>query len=200
MALVVHGRRRVEAVDATIATWTARDGRRIAVRPLDGESLGPFAAFVHGLSATSRAHRFLAPLNLLGPEAARRLVFVDQRTSVAWIAEEHATPAVIIAEVRYALTATGEAELALAVADDWQQSGLGMYLLKALLRHAGARGVERAWGHVRRDNDAALALAKRLEFSVRPDPDEPGLMRVVTALPRTSIAAAATDRPTTCPV
>ena len=193
MALVVDDRRRTDDVDATIAAWTARDGRRATVRALDAASLGPFAEFIDGLSATSRAHRFLAPLNHLSPAAARRLVFVDQRTSVAWIAEEHATPGAIVAEARYAVTAPVEAELALAVADDWQQSGLGMYLLTRLLEHAGAMGIECAWGQVRRNNDAALALANRLRFSVWPDPSEPGVMMVVRAPLRAPRAAAAAD-------
>jgi acetyltransferase len=168
--------------DAPIASWTANDGRRISVRPLDGASLNRFRAFVRRLSATSRARRFLAPLRELSDETAQRLVPVDPRSSVAWIAEECALPGAIVAEARYAVTAPGEAELALAVADDWQRGGLGTYLLGKLLGYATAQGIERAWGRVRRDNDVALAVARRLLFDISPDPDEPGSLMVARHL------------------
>lgn len=184
MAVVATARRRIHDADAPIAVWTASDGRRISIRPLGGAALGPFAAFVRRLSAASRAHRFLASLQDLSDETARRLVLVDQCRSVAWLAEECAAPGVIVAEVRYAVTAEGEAEFALAVADDWQHSGLGAHLLNRLLKHAAARGIECAWGRIRRNNDAALALASRLQFDVRPDPSEPDLLVVARALIR----------------
>jgi acetyltransferase len=182
VAVVTRWHRCGRDSDAPIAQWTAHDGRRISVRPLDGASLNRFRAFVRRLSATSRARRFLAPLRELSDETARRLVPVDPRSSVAWIAEECALPGAIVAEARYAVTAPGEAELALAVADDWQRGGLGTYLLGKLLGHATAQGIECAWGRVRRDNDVALAVARRLSFDIWPDPDEPGSLMVARPL------------------
>jgi acetyltransferase len=182
VAVVTQAHARARDADALIARWTAQDGRRISVRPLDGASLNRFRAFVRRLSATSRARRFLAPLRELSDETARRLVPVDPRSSVAWIAEECAHPGAIVAEARYAVTAPGEAELALAVADDWQRGGLGTYLLGKLLGYATAQGIECAWGRVRRDNDVALGVARRLSFDIWPDPDEPGSLMVTRSL------------------
>ena len=178
-----------------IAAWTAPDGRGIAVRPLDGTALERFGAFVRGLSVASRARRFLAPVNELGEAAARRLVLVDQRSTVAWIAEECAAPGAIVAEVRYAITAPAEAELALAVADEWQQSGLGSHLLRKLLGHASAAGIRHVWGSVRRDNGVAITLARRLGFDVRPDPDERALLTVARTLVDAVVAGAAPRAP-----
>jgi acetyltransferase len=118
----------------------------------------------------------------LSHETAQRLVPVDRRSSVAWIAEECAGSGTIVAEARYAVTAPGAAELALAVADDWQCRGLGTYLLGKLLGFASAQGIECAWGRVRRDNDVALEVARRQLFDIWPDPDEPGSLVVARAL------------------
>jgi RimJ/RimL family protein N-acetyltransferase len=171
---------------------TLADGRRIAVRSLDRSALIPFGAFVRRLSANSRALRFLASIRSLSDNALRRLVLVDQCSHVAWIGEAREAPGTIIAEARYALTAPAEAELAFAVADDWQCSGVGTDLLCGLLMHAAATGIERVWGYVRRDNNAALTLAKRYGFKVRPAPDEAALLIVSRSL--AGFSSSRTDR------
>lgn len=193
--MVTEAPRPVRDAGNRVAVWRAPDGRRVAVWPLHHGLLNAFTAFVRRLAPDSRARRFLAPLQDLSDEAVRRLVVVDQRGNVAWIAEEFARPGVIVADARYSVTAAGEAELALAVADDWQKSGLGSYLLGRLLEHAAGRGIGCAWGHVRCDNLAALALASRFLFDVRPDPGEPGLLMVVRALARGLLAGTGFSEP-----
>ncbi len=177
-----------EAVGAThpVGVWTLDDGRCIEVRSLDSSALEQFGAFVQGLSANSRALRFLAPIWGLSDDALSRLVLVDQRNNVAWIGEACTVPGMVVAEARYAVTAPDEAELAFAVADDWQRNGLGTRLLCRLLEHAAAAGIERVWGYVRRDNRAALTVAWRFGFKICPDPDEALLMivsRTVAGVP-----------------
>jgi acetyltransferase len=185
-----------QAVGAThpVGVRTLHDGRCIAVRSLDSTALEQFGAFVRGLSATSRALRFLAPIWGLSDDALSRLVLVDQRSNVAWIGEACTAPGMVVAEARYAVTAPAEAELAFAVADDWQRNGFGTNLLRRLLEHASAAGIERVWGYVRRDNSVALAVARRLGFEVRPDPDE--LLLFIVSRSAVGVAYSAADRGT----
>jgi len=170
--------RGTDGQDARATFWTVRDGRRVTIRPLDARALEPFAAFVRRLSATSRAQRFFAAVCELGAEAVHRLVLVDQRQSVAWIAVDALAPHAVVGEVRYAATAPHAAEFAVAVADGWHRQGLGSLLLRRLLAHASAAGIRFAWGHVRCDNAVALAVARRLGLGVAPDPDDRSLLIV----------------------
>ena len=74
----------------------------------------------------------------------------------------------IVAEARYALVQErGNAEFAVAVADDFQRRGLGRHLVKRLLATAWRRGVRRLFGEIKSDNCAMLALATQLGFRIR---------------------------------
>jgi GNAT superfamily N-acetyltransferase len=54
-----------------------------------------------------------------------------------------------------------EANIGLAIADDWQQRGLGTTLLTTLLRRAAGRGVERLVLDVLPDNDRMRGIIRR---------------------------------------
>jgi acetyltransferase len=57
-----------------------------------------------------------------------------------------------------------QAEFALIVASDRQGHGYGELLLRHVLGYAKTRGIKRVIGHVLRENDKMLRLAKRLGF------------------------------------
>ena len=68
----------------------------------------------------------------------------------------------MIADARCVLVpGTREAELAIAVADDWQRRGLGDRLLVQLFRQARNRGVDLLFGEALSDNVAVRRLAER---------------------------------------
>jgi RimJ/RimL family protein N-acetyltransferase len=69
-----------------------------------------------------------------------------------------------IALARYVLDLDrpGEAEIALAVVDEWQGRGVGRVALAVLRAHARSAGVEVARAFVRSENQRALALARGL--------------------------------------
>jgi acetyltransferase len=64
----------------------------------------------------------------------------------------------------------GTAELGISVADRWQRSGIAGLLMQQLIRYAQVQHVGRLIGSVLPDNQAMIALARRLGFSVRYDP------------------------------
>lgn len=56
------------------------------------------------------------------------------------------------------------AELAIFVASGYQQAGIGSRLLRTLLGHGRANGVDRVWLTVDHDNRAAIALYRKTGF------------------------------------
>jgi ribosomal protein S18 acetylase RimI-like enzyme len=58
----------------------------------------------------------------------------------------------------------GAYELAVFVLHDYQGAGIGTELLKELLGHGQAEGVEQVWLTVERWNDPAIALYRKLGF------------------------------------
>jgi acetyltransferase len=89
----------------------------------------------------------------------------------------------IVADARYVLDdATGTGEFAIAVADEWQGLGLGSRLMQRLLAQARRAGLARLCGDVLSDNEPMLALMRRLEARLAPDPEDASLYRVCLAL------------------
>jgi acetyltransferase len=190
----------VELIDV----WHLTDGRRVLVRPMLPQDGPLFDAFVRRLAPHTRYQRFHAPLAALPADSLARLTRVDHRDHVALIAsvfdEAGETE---IAEVRYALDGTaqagtgGEAEFAIAVADDWQGRGVGGRMLRAIVRAAGAAGLARLRGDILGDNAAMLALARSNGARIRRHPTDGWLLRAEIAAAEAPVA---TPRAATSPV
>jgi RimJ/RimL family protein N-acetyltransferase len=76
-----------------------------------------------------------------------------------------------------------EAEFALLVHHDHAGRGLGRQLLQLLIEEAWRRGIGRVYGVVLAENTAMLTAAARLGFRRRPEPDDPGCVRVEILAP-----------------
>lgn len=161
------------------------DGRPLLIRPLAAGDAEPLQDFVRGLSKTARHQRFQSGLRELAPDLLARLLAVDYRSSMAFVALvfEHGHGQ-IIGEARYApaLDAAGATDFALATADAWQRQGIGRMLLERLLRYAARSGISRMQGDVFHDNTAMLGLARQFGFALRMHPDGAWLTRVDKSL------------------
>jgi len=74
----------------------------------------------------------------------------------------------IVAQIRcILLNPPTNAELAIAVHDDWQNRGLGTALVQAIVRLAIQAGVERIVGVVGLSNDRMVHVFKKLGFATR---------------------------------
>jgi acetyltransferase len=173
--------RPVAAADAH-APLQLRDGCRLQVSALHAGDAGDAQAFVAGLSPLARYRRFHLGLPALPPSLLRHLVDVDQDRHVALAARVPGS-ARIVAEARYIRIDDGRrAELAIAVADEWQRRGMGRQLLHRLAIHARARGVRELRGDVLWDNLPMLALAKRLGAQLHAEPGMAGVLQLRLAL------------------
>jgi acetyltransferase len=168
------------------------DGRPLLIRPLAPRDAGVLQDFVRGLSVTARYQRFQSALRELSPDLLERLLAIDYRSSMAFVAVvfEHGRGK-IIGEVRYApaLEGSGATDFALAIADAWQRQGIGRLLFDHLLRYAERNGITRMQGDVLHDNRAMLVLARQFGFALRLHPDGAWLTRVEKTLEPRAVAA-----------
>ena len=151
-------------VDASspIQKMTTADGTCILLRPLNaGDGPGLHSLF-GSMSPQSVYQRFLTPLRRLEPGAVERLLAVDHRTSDAIAACLADDPARIVGVARFHLSGPGEAEMAVAVGDPWQQRGIGRALMHALAELARTEGVKRFVSPVDPGNTGMLRLARSL--------------------------------------
>ena len=177
----------------SVEIHSMRDGRPLVLRPL-GAADGPLIqAFVRRLSPESRRKRFHSAFSELYPSLLAHLTEVDHRERVAFAAVVYKQGVeVMVGEVRYApgIDLPGSSEFALAVADDWQDQGIGTLLMATLLRHAQRAGVRRMHGDVLRENEGMLRFAGRFGFATVRHPDGAWLARVTISLPQPPWAAA----------
>jgi acetyltransferase len=168
------------------------EGRPLLIRPLAASDAELLQDFVRGLSTTARYQRFQSGLRELAPDLLARLLAVDYRSSMAFVALvfEHGHRQ-IVGEARYApaLDGTGATDFALATSDAWQRQGIGRMLLDHLLRYAARNGISWMQGDVLHDNAAMLGLARQFGFALRLHPDGAWLTRVEKALDPCAVAA-----------
>ena len=152
---------------------TLRDGRVIhlrTVRPTDEAEL--LQAFDR-IDAHSRYMRFMRSVKEPNVERLRQVLasFPEHGTGV--IATVPATDGIDIAgSAVYIVGDGGSCEFAITVTPAFARTGLGTVLMKALIESARARGLRQMEGFVLAANNPMLNLAKRLGFSVGPDPDD----------------------------
>jgi ribosomal protein S18 acetylase RimI-like enzyme len=136
-----------------------RHGRGLLVRPLRRGDVETVVAVFDRLGEQSRRRRFLAPKQHLDEPDLQALTVVDARhhALVAYV-EGDARPVAIARLVRDG----SSAEIAVAVADDHQQRGIGSALTHELIADARAAGVTEITALVSGDNRAAVALLRRV--------------------------------------
>ena len=134
------------AQDVTLA-----DGARIHLRPIRPDDQESLISFHDRLSSQTAYQRFFNVVKHLPATWAHFLVNVDYDRRLA-----------LVAVARYDCTGQSDtAEIAFVVQDDWQNRGLGMILLDALLRAAEARGIRRFRASVLASNTRMLGLLTR---------------------------------------
>ena len=168
-------------------TWTAPDGTPITIRPIRAADYELEQEFVGRLSPASGYQRLMSARRL-SAEEIRRFTNIDTTREMALIATTRADGRERqIGVARYVKDdgAPGEAEFAIVLADDWQGRGLGKKLLASLLAAARVSGVRRAVATTLSTNDGMLALARRLGFTLSPNPAAPSTTNLTLELAET---------------
>ena len=124
--------------------------------------------FYH-LSQQTIYYRFAANLKRLPQKQIQDFVYIDHRSDVALVAtlpEAHGEE--IIAIGRYYLDQkTNRAEVAFVVRDQWQNHGIGTFLLKYLITIARRNGIAGFTAEVLRDNKPMQAILHKSGCTVR---------------------------------
>src|ERR1700712_4582207 len=142
-----------------------RSGDEVLVRSLRSDDQAGLGAMFEELSNTSRYQRFLGGKPTVSARALRQLAEVDHSDHEALVAvtggKEDGKG---VGEARWVRdgAAAALAEMALTVADDWQQCGLGTALAHDLARRAAEEGVERFTAEVLTDNSGIHRLVEHV--------------------------------------
>jgi acyl-CoA hydrolase/ribosomal protein S18 acetylase RimI-like enzyme len=144
--------------------YELKDGRRLHIRPIEPSDGDMLRDLFYALSPETVMHRFMHALKRLPPAQIRQFVTLDYAEQLALVAIEHEEAPEretqrIIAVARYAVDpATGAAEVAFVVREDWQGQGLGMHLFRELIRVGRDRGIRKFTADVMADNRAMINL------------------------------------------
>jgi acetyltransferase len=170
------------------------DGTRVTLRPILPQDAELQRVFFGSLSAQSRYSRFMCRLDELPAALAERFTCIDYRNHFALVATvfEAGGLEIMIGEARY-IAEDGDpatCELAIAVADAWQGTGIARALLDRLERAAAASGFQRMVADSLTSNGTMLGLAQRAGYVVTANPHDRALARLEKRLqPPAAIAA-----------
>lgn len=167
-------------------------GRRATIRPVLPQDEGPQMEFFRSLSTVSRYNRFMTRFREPPAALVSRFVNVDYRNHMALLAEDGCGR--VVGEARFVAdkSQAGLCELAIAVADDWQGSGLARTLLDRLEREANRLGFRLMIADTLISNGPMLGLSRRAGYAATASPDDASLVRLEKVLapgPAAALAA-----------
>jgi acyl-CoA hydrolase/RimJ/RimL family protein N-acetyltransferase len=152
---------------------TLKDGTEIFFRPVKPTDETALSGMLYSLSASSVQMRYMTQTVNFPHKDVQQLTNIDYRQDVSIVG---IVPSVsgeqIVAIAQYYLDPkTQAAEVAFLVQDEWQQKGLGTFLLAYLTRIAKQRGVKRFYAKVLASNKAMLAVFNNSGFDVKTEFD-----------------------------
>lgn len=165
------------------STATLRDGSALTIREVRPGDKEAIASGFERMGPESRYRRFFSPLKRLSEADLRYLTELDHHDHEAVIAFGPDGDTVGVARyVRGEVPA--EAEVAVAVVDDWHGQGAATALLERLVERARESGIERFVAVVLEENADAIELFRSLSASdSKPRRTAAGQIELVLELP-----------------
>jgi len=147
---------------------TLKDGTEIFFRPVKPTDEPALSEMLYSLSQQSVHTRYFTHTQTFPHKDVQKLTNIDYRSDLAIVG---AVPGVsgeqIVAIAQYFLDPkTQLAEVAFIVQDEWQQKGMGTFLLDYLTQIAIQRGVKRFFAKVLPANKPMLAIFQNSGFKV----------------------------------
>ncbi len=161
-----------------VSEWTLKNQTKVTIRPIRPEDEPMMAHFHQTLSEQSVYWRYLHLIGLsqrIAHERLTRVCFIDYAREMALVAEQRdaAGRLVILAVGRLMkLRGTDEAEFAMLVADPYQRQGLGLELLRQLVRIGRDEKLARIVASIAVDNQGMRLVSERVGFTVSYDEQE----------------------------
>ncbi|MFM8331587.1 MAG: bifunctional acetate--CoA ligase family protein/GNAT family N-acetyltransferase [Candidatus Methylumidiphilus sp.] len=156
------------------------DGTLIILRPIRPEDAALEQDFVRRLSPEAKYFRFMETLSELSHELLVRFTQLDYARELAFVASVRLDGAeTLIGVARYFGNPDGRSgEIALAVADAWQNKGIATRLMGCLIDAAREQGFHSLEGEVLANNAKMLRLMDKLGFGQHKKMDDPGVVGV----------------------
>jgi acetyl coenzyme A synthetase (ADP forming)-like protein len=148
-----------------------KGGETIRIRPIAPSDRDVLQAMVRGLSRRSTYFRFFRVKDELEPAELDRFTQLDYHEDMAFVAIREGR---LIGVGRYNTTADDPeiAEAAFAVADEWQQKGIGTLLLYRLTAYARTKGISGFRAHLLADNHVMMRVFRASGYGVKRHLDE----------------------------
>jgi len=145
------------------------DGTLVSFRPMHPTDEPRVRDLFHSLSKQTMYYRFMSNVARLPQRQIQNFVYVDYRDEMAIVGTiPEAYGDQIIAVGRYYLDpGTNRAEVAFIVRDNWQNRGIGTFLLKYLATIARGQGIAGFTAEVLADNMPMLAVLRKSGFRLR---------------------------------
>jgi GNAT superfamily N-acetyltransferase len=150
-------------------SFVLEDGMQINFRTMHPTDDKLLRALFHSLSPRTIHYRFMSNMSRIPLKQVQNFLYTDYRNDMAivgTIPEAHGED--IIAIGRYYLNPrTNRAEVAFLVRDEWQNRGIGTFLLKYLITIARRNGIAGFTAEVLVDNKPMLAVLHKSDCMVR---------------------------------
>ena len=152
---------------------TLRDGTEIFFRPVKPTDEPALTEMLYSLSEESVRTRYMTHTVVFPHRDIQRFTNIDYRHDIAIVAIiPHVSGEEIVALVQYFLdTNTRAAEVAFLVQDEWQQKGMGTFLLDYITQIAKQRGVKKFYAKVLPTNEPMLAVFHNSGYKVNTEFD-----------------------------
>ena len=171
-----------------------KDGRRVLVRPVRPEDEPMYLRFFETIPNEDLRLRFFAPVKEFSHAFIARLTQVDYARAFVLVAIDEESGD-MLGEVRLMHDVDRPVgEYAVILRSDLKGQGLGWQLMSLMIAHAEEIGLHEVEGQVLDENTTMLEMCRNLGFSVRADPDEPGVKAVHLRLHEDDEVALPQDR------
>jgi acetyltransferase len=161
-----------------VSTWTMKDGREVLIRPIRPEDEPLMHGFHESLSEQTIYLRYFHMEGLSARVAHERLIrkcFIDYDREMAFVVQfenpQTMRPQLLAIGRLTRLRDPGEAEMAVVVADRFQNLGLGTELVRRLIEFARAERYVRIVAHILPENVYMRKLAERFHLETEPGAD-----------------------------
>ena len=154
---------------------TLRDGRTVHVRAMHSTDESELLQVFDRSSDDARYMRFMRVVREPNLERLRKTLATFPEGGIGLVATIPAADGIDIAGSAIAIiekSDPGSCEFAINVDSAFGGAGLATALMKTLIDVARGRGLKVMEGFVLAENQSMLRLAKRLGFSIAPDPED----------------------------
>jgi acyl-CoA hydrolase/GNAT superfamily N-acetyltransferase len=150
-------------------TFQLKNGESVFIRPVIASDEDQLREMFYDLSSESRLFRFFSPLRDLPHRKAQPMVNVDYENQMAlvalqgWPREE----AIVSVAAYFVDKETNSASVAFMTRDDYQNQGLGTFMLQSLIKLAIAGGIRKITAEVLPGNLPMLHVFRKTAANMR---------------------------------